>query len=152
MWSFGRASPGVEKVEVLGRDVGADGSKAELAIWLRSGAVDEPFGAPVTPSPPAREADLSRGADGLCEASWFWDRLKGVEHTWLRLVATICWTSALRSPSRPPHAIPVSPWPSHINYSRETDLSAAVLIFLLTNAALTAPYVFWPKRTVAGVS
>ncbi len=41
---------------------------------------------------------------------------------------------------------------AHINYPQETDLAAAVLIFLLTNAALTAPYVFWRKRAVAGAS
>ena len=44
-------------------------------------AVDEPFGTSAKPNPPAREVDLSLGADGLCEASWFWDRLKGVEQS-----------------------------------------------------------------------
>ncbi|RYG04075.1 MAG: hypothetical protein EON94_02775 [Caulobacteraceae bacterium] len=78
---FWRSQPLVEKVEVLRRDVGADGSKAELAIWLRPGAVDEPFETLVQSTPPTRVADLSLGADGLCEASWFWDRLKGVEHS-----------------------------------------------------------------------
>jgi len=41
---------------------------------------------------------------------------------------------------------------AHINYPQETDLAAAVLIFLLTNAALTAPYIIWRRRTVAGAS
>ena len=35
---------------------------------------------------------------------------------------------------------------AHINYPEEKQLAAAVLIFLLTNAALTAPYVFWRRR------
>lgn len=41
---------------------------------------------------------------------------------------------------------------AHINYPQEEYLAAAALLFLLTNAALTAPYVFWRKRTVAGIS
>ena len=39
---------------------------------------------------------------------------------------------------------------AQINYPQETALAAAVLIFLVTNAVLTAPYVFWRKRIGAG--
>ncbi len=38
---------------------------------------------------------------------------------------------------------------AQINYPQETALAAAVLIFLVTNAVLTAPYVFWRKRVGA---
>lgn len=43
---------------------------------------------------------------------------------------------------------------AQINYPEEKYLAAAALIFLLTNAVLTAPYVFWRKRVgaVGGLS
>ena len=39
---------------------------------------------------------------------------------------------------------------AQINYPQETALAAAVLIFLVTNAVLTAPYVLWRKRIWPG--
>lgn len=104
---FWRSQPLVEKVEMLRRDVGVGGAKAELAIWLRLGAVDERFEASANPAPPNREANLALGAEGVCEASWFWDRLEGVEHSiymedfgpeWWAVELWLKQPSLLRSP------------------------------------------------------